>query len=313
MGAGLAAVATKVVGILITGIDPEGYASVSDVSRYLVDGQPLVAGDFSVWLGAGVAADLEVTVGDKVALVLPSPTVTPVGLFPRQKRFTVRGIVKSSSEVDGRAVYIHIGDAQRFFRLGKRIHGYQLRLENLFDASRVAQLAVSELGRERVFGRPWTRTHGNLFRAIGVQKTTMFVLLSFLVAVAAFNLVSTLVMVVDQRSGDVAILRTLGGDTATVVGAFVFLGATLGLAGVATGLLTGIGLAMALPHLYGWVTDAAGLDLMNQYFVSYLPVQVRPGDLVGISLTALMLCVLSTLYPAMRAAQLKPSEVLAHE
>ena len=120
-------------------------------------------------------------------------------------------------------------------------------------------------------------------------------------------------MIVDQRSGDVAILRTLGGDTATVVGALVFLGAILGLAGVATGLLTGIGLAMALPQLYSWVTDAAGLDLMNQYFVSYLPVQVRPGDLVGISLTALMLCVLSTLYPALRAARLKPSEVLAHE
>jgi lipoprotein-releasing system permease protein len=157
------------------------------------------------------------------------------------------------------------------------------------------------------------RTHGNLYRAIGVQKSTMFVLLSFLVAVAAFNLVSTLVMVVDQRSGDVAIMRTLGSDTGTVVGAFVLLGATLGLVGIGAGLAAGVGLSLLLPALYAWVSDTFGLDLMNQYFVSYLPVRVLPMDLVGISVTALVLSVLSTLYPALRAAALQPSEVLAHE
>ena len=157
------------------------------------------------------------------------------------------------------------------------------------------------------------RSHGNLYRAIGVQKTTMFVLLSFLVAVAAFNLVSTLVMVVDQRSGDVAILRTLGSDTGTVVAAFVLLGATLGLTGIGLGLLVGCAVALLLPGLYGWVSTTWQLDLMNQYFVSYLPVQIQAADLVGICLTALLLCVFSTLYPAWRAAGLKPSEVLAHE
>jgi len=146
-----------------------------------------------------------------------------------------------------------------------------------------------------------------------VQKTTMFVLLSFLVAVAAFNLVSTLVMVVDQRSGDIAIMRTLGSDTGTIVGAFVLLGATLGLVGIGTGLAAGVGISLVLPGFYAWVTDTFGLDLMNQYFVSYLPVRVLPMDLVGISVTALVLSVLSTLYPALRAAALRPSEVLAHE
>jgi len=156
-------------------------------------------------------------------------------------------------------------------------------------------------------------THGNLYRAIGVQKSTMFILLSFLVAVAAFNLVSTLVMVVNQRSGDIAILRTLGSDTSTIIAAFVLLGILLGGVGIVVGALSGAGIASVLPEIYRWVTDLLGLDLMNQYFVSYLPVEVRLEDLQGIVLTALALCVISTLYPAWRAATLRPSVVLAHE
>jgi lipoprotein-releasing system ATP-binding protein len=146
----------------------------------------------------------------------------------------------------------------------------------------------------------WTRTHGNLYRAIGVQKSTMFILLSFLVAVAAFNLVSTLVMVVNQRSGDVAILRTLGGGTGTVVGAFVLLGLLLGGAGICSAPPLGAA-SRGLPPLYDWISGALELDLMNQYFVNYLPVEVRLADLTGIVGTAFVLCLLSTFYPAWRA------------
>jgi len=312
-GIGLAAVATDVTSVVITGVDPDRYAEVSDLLRFVPEDARLEAGEFGVLLGAGVAAALDVSVGDRVALVLPNATVTPAGLFPRQKRFRIVGLVRSRSEVDATAAYIHIADAQRLFRLGNTIHGYQLRLTDLFAAAEVAQLATQSLGSERVYARTWMRTHGNLYHAIGVQKSTMFVLLSFLIAVAAFNLVSTLVMVVDQRSGDVAIMRTLGSDTGTVVGAFVLLGATLGLLGVGAGLIIGSAVTLALPSLYAWATDVFGLDLMNQYFVSYLPVDIRLQDLLGISLTALLLCVLSTLYPALRAAGLRPSEVLAHE
>ena len=156
-------------------------------------------------------------------------------------------------------------------------------------------------------------THGNLYRAIGVQKSTMFILLSFLVAVAAFNLVSTLVMVVNQRSGDIAILRTLGSDSATIISAFVLLGVLLGGVGILVGALVGLAIGTVLPDLYSWITNLLSLDLMNQYFVSYLPVEVRLADLRGIVLTALGLCTLSTFYPAWRAAALKPSVVLAHE
>ena len=141
----------------------------------------------------------------------------------------------------------------------------------------------------------------------------MFVLLSFLVGVAAFNLVSTLVMVVDQRRSDVAILRTLGSDSRTVVWAFLLLGTTLGLIGIAAGVLAGVLVSLLLPDFYLWLTGVLTVDLMSQYFVNYLPVQIRFADLLGIALTALLLSMLSTLYPAWRAVRLKPSEVLAHE
>ena len=312
-GAGLAAVADKISGVLITGIEPERYADVSDLHRYLDPQVDLVAGEFGVLLGAGLADELRVSPGDRVTLVLPNATVTPAGLFPRQKRFTLKGIVRSQSEVDGRAAYIHQSDAQRLFRLGSRVHGYQVRLADLFQANQVAQLALEHAGRDRMFARSWMRTHGNLFRAIGIQKTTMFVLLSFLVGVAAFNLVSTLVMVVDQRSSDVAILRTLGSDTTTVVSAFVLLGTALGTTGIVAGLAVGFIVSTLLPGLYAWASSSFDLDLMSQYLVSYLPVEVRLEDLLGIALTALLLCIASTLYPAWRAARLQPAEVLAHE
>ncbi len=312
-GAGLAAVRDRVSGVLISGILPQAYTRVSDYRRHLQGPADLVGGTYRAVLGAGVARELDVDVGDDVTVVLPAATVTPAGIFPRQKRFRVSGILRSRSEVDARAVYLHLDDAQKLFRLGERIHGYQLRLDDLFAANQVAMSAVARLGRDRVVAQSWMRTHGNLYHAIGVQKSTMFVLLSFLVAVAAFNLVSTLVMVVNQRSGDVAILRTLGGGTGTVVGAFVLLGVLLGGVGIALGAALGTALALGLPPLYEWITAALELDLMNQYFVSYLPVQVRVSDLTGILLTALGLCVLSTVYPAWRAATLAPSRVLAHE
>ncbi|MBX3707515.1 MAG: lipoprotein-releasing ABC transporter permease subunit [Pseudomonadales bacterium] len=314
-GTGLAAVAGHAVGVLVWGVDSARQGHVSDYGRYLEGPQQgaLQAGAYRVILGAGVAARLGVGVGDSVALVLPTATVTPAGVLPRQKRFTVSAILRSRSEVDARAALIHIGDAQRLFRLGGGIHGYQLKLVDLFAAERVARAGVDALGFERVYASTWMRTHGNLYRAIGVQKSTMFVLLSFLVAVAAFNLVSTLVMVVNQRSGDVAILRTLGAGTGLIVRAFVLLGLLIGATGIAAGAVLGTLIAAALPGVYRVVTETFTLDLMNQYFVSYLPVQIRLGDLTGIVVTALVLAGLSTLYPAWRAAVLKPSRVLAHE
>ena len=215
-GAALVAVADGVGAVMVTGMEPESYESVSDVHQF-VRGRMPQAGEYGVLLGDQVAQRLGVAIGDAVTLVLPSATVTPAGLFPRQKRFVITGLLDSQSDLDGRAAYVRLTVAQKLFRLGDRIHGYQARLDDLFAALEVGSAGVLALGPQRLFARSWMRTHGNLYQAIGMLKSTLFVLLSFLIAVAAFNLISTLVMVVDQRSGDIAVLRTLGSDTSTLI------------------------------------------------------------------------------------------------
>ena len=245
-----------------------------------------------------------------MTLVLPMATITPAGAFPRQKRFEVVGLLRSESELDTRAAFVHLEDAQRFMRLGDRVQGYQVKLDDFFGAAQVARESVALLGHDRFFARTWMRTHGNLYRAIGTQKMMMFVLLAFLVGVAAFNLVSSLVMAVEQRGPDMAILKTMGAGPGSVMGSIVLLGALIGGMGTVAGIVLGTAAAAALPNLFAWVSDRLALDLMNQYFINYLPVDIRVVDVATIAGTAFGLCVLSTVYPARRAARLLPREVL---
>ena len=339
---GLATGAGKVQGVLLTGIDPAGYSGVSDLAGYLEPGaandesRPGAAAPgaaakdpasgaegalanvlrpraYGAILGTRLAARLGVGVGDKVTLVLPTATITLAGAFPRQKRFEVTGLLRSESELDTRAAFVHLQDGQRLMRLGDRVQGYQLKLHDFFDAPGAARESLALLGRDRFVARTWMRTHGNLYRAIGTQKTMMFVLLAFLVGVAAFNLVSTLVMAVEQRGPDMAILKTMGADTRSVTGSFVLLGALIGGVGTAAGIAVGTAVAAVLPAVFGWISDTLALDLMNQYFINYLPVDIRLTDVAAIAGTAFGLCVISTVYPAWRAALLLPREVLAHE
>ncbi len=332
---GLAAGADKVQGMLLTGILPQGYQRVSAVGRYVhlgndspvaagspaqADAVPVAAGldglrpgAFRVVLGARLAARLGAQLGDRVTLVLPSATITPAGAFPRQKRFEVVGLLQSHSELDSRAVFVHLADAQRLLRLGGQVHGYQVRLEDFFAAGQAGRDSLAALGQERFYARSWMRSHGNLYRAIRVQKTTMFVLLAFLVGVAAFNLVSTLVMAVEQRGADIAILKTMGVDTGSLMAGFILLGTLIGGLGILAGIAVGCLAAAALPLLFGWINDGFALDLMSRYFINYLPVDVRPADVVAIAATAFVLCLASTAYPARRAAGLLPRRVLAHE
>lgn len=335
-GMGLAAGPDKVQGALITGIDPEQYAEVSDLSRHLdsassnAEGgglgaeaetpgdarglESLQAGAYGAILGARLAARLNLRVGDRLTLVLPAATLTPAGLFPRQKRFQIVQLLRSQSEFDSRAVFVHLADAQRLFRLGERVQGYQLKLHDLFQAEEAGRQSLAQLGGEaRFVARSWMQTHGSLHRAIGAQKATMFVLLAFLVGVAAFNLVSMLVMAAEQRGPDIAILKTLGAGAGTLARSFLVLGALVGGLGIAAGLAIGVLTAAALPGLFAWASQTFSLDLMSQYFISYLPADIRLQDLAGISATAFALCLLSALYPARRAAALSPSRELAHE
>jgi len=320
--AALVAAGDRVQGVLLTGMRPDEYASVSDWYRYLDPGRVSEAGatggvlddsSFDIVLGDDVARSLDVEAGDSVSVILPSGTVTPAGVFPRQKRFRLAAILNSASDLDGHAAYVHLRDAQKLLRLGDGIHGYQLRLEAFFAAPETGRVLSAQLGRQRFVARSWMHTHGNLYQAIAMQKVTMFVLLAFLVAVAAFNLVSTLVMVVDQRAADVAILRTMGSSRTTIVGAFVTLGMLIAVGGIGIGIVSGTLIANALPGLYSWTSTTLELELMSQYVVNYLPVEVRKADLTGIGVTALVIALLATLYPVLRAARLLPGEVLAYE
>ncbi len=311
----LLAAGERVAGVGVYGVQPAEYAAVSDIFRYQVAGsyERLAPRSYGVVLGARLAQRLDVVVGDTVSIVMPTATVSPVGLLPRQRSFEVVALVDSQSESDGRNAYVHINDAQRLFRMGERISGYQLRLVDLFDidaAYRAVDAAFLEGG---MIVRPWTRVHGNLLQAILTQKLTMFVLLSFLVGVAAFNLISGLVMVVDQRSADVAVLRTLGSRTPKIVGIFVVLGVLLGAVGVLLGTAAGVALAASLPDLYTHLSQALETDLMTEYFIGYLPVEVRTADVSAIVIVSALLTVLATLFPAWRAARLRPARVLAHE
>jgi len=239
----------SVSGAMLTGINPESYSDVSDLHKYVdVDAGVLdrfAASRFGLLLGKGLARELGVGAGGQVTVVLPEGSVSPLGVHPRQRRFEVIGLIDSKSEFDNGSAFTLIRSAQKMFRAADDIHGYQLRLHELFEAEEIGRAANVALGRG-YFSTSWMRTHGTLYHAIGLQKLTMFVLLSFLVGVAAFNLVSTLVMVVNERRADVAVLRTLGTSTSVVMVAFITLGLVIGLLGVVLGVLAGVALGALL-------------------------------------------------------------------
>ncbi len=314
-GPGVAVNGDEVQGILLMGVEPGQHRRVSNLERFLIGGDlaELQPGGFGVVLGARLALGLGVGVGDSITLVLPEGSLTPFGLLPRQKRFQVIALLRSGSELDGRAAYIHLADAQRFLKLDANIHGYQLKVLDLDLADFAVRAGMDSLSPGRFYARTWRHSHGNLHQAIATQKASMFVLLAFLVVVAAFNLISALVMTVEQRKADIAILKTMGAKTGILVGSFVVLGALIGSMGVLIGILCGCLMASALPALFAWINTSLNLDLMNQYFISYLPVDIWLGDVARIAAVAFGLCVVCTVYPAWCAARLLPSQVLAHE
>ncbi len=314
-GAGLAVTLDQSAGVSVTGIDPQLHDQASNLTRY-VGTEAMAAlqpGSFNVLLGLALAEELGLQPGSRFTLVLPDANVTLAGIRPRQKQVTLAGVVDSKSELDKRTLYMHIDDAALLFRLTGAVHGLQVRTADLFAVGDISGQLL-RLDTQVSFSiSTWMRQHGNLYQAIGFQRAMLFLLLSLLVGVAAFNLVSSLIMVVNQRRGDVAILRTLGADGRTIVLAFVMLGGLVGLLGVGLGLLLGVLGSLFIQDGYLWLETHLGLNLMSQYFVTYLPAELRLADLMLVALVAFGLCFLSTLYPAWRAAALKPADVLRYE
>ncbi|MDX9740227.1 MAG: lipoprotein-releasing ABC transporter permease subunit [Gammaproteobacteria bacterium] len=307
----------RVSGAMLRGIDPllEGEVSELPEKMRLGSMDDLVPGEFGIVLGRELARALGVTIGDRVVVITPQATVTPAGFLPRLKRFTVVGMFEIGMfEYDSALALMHVEDASTLFRLDGGVSGVQLRLADMFLAPRfAADLAADMPFDYRVLD--WTQQHANFFRAVQMEKTVMFVILLLIVAVAAFNLVSTLVMLVTDKQADIAILRTLGASPAAVMGVFIVQGAVVGLVGTVLGVIGGVALAQNIDVVVPALERLLGIRFLapDVYYISDLPSDMRWHDVGSVGVIAFVLCLLATLYPAWRAARVHPAEALRYE
>ncbi|MBD8525274.1 lipoprotein-releasing ABC transporter permease subunit [Pseudomarimonas arenosa] len=305
-------------GGLLRGILPDQEPKVSEVASKMKAGslEELRAGEFNIVLGIELAAYLGVRLGDKVTVFVPEFRASPVGALPQMRRFTVVGVFEAGAqEYDFGLALIHMEDAQKLLRFGASVTGVRLKLHDMFQSWTVAQDLGAELGGYYQV-RDWTREHANFFRAIKTEKLVMFVILSLIVAVAAFNLVSSLVMLVTDKQADIAILRTLGMTPRQVMAAFVVQGTAIGIVGVLSGLLGGILLTANLQTVVSFLEDTFGFEALPSdvyYITGGIPTLMRAADLQQIGLIAFVLCMLATIYPAWRASRVDPAAALRYE
>ena len=316
-GRGMLVAGSRSAGVQLRGIEPAQEGAVSALARLATAGgaPPLEAGDYGIVLGAALAAQLGVGPGDRVLLVVAQGNVTPAGVVPRMRRFTVAGTFEAGMyEYDRGLALLHLADAQRLLRLGSDVTGLRYAIEEPYAASRFIRGLAVDLGGG-FYISDWSRQHANFFRSIQVTRTIMLVVLLLVVAVAAFNIVSTLVMVVKEKRGDIAILRTLGSTPREVLSVFVAQGTVIGLVGTLAGVALGLAIAFNLTGIVGALEAWLGMTLVDArvYFIDELPADVRAGEVLRVALTALALGVLSTLYPAWRAARTAPAEALRSE
>ena len=303
-------------GVIVRGINPALEPGVTDLSPGMNNAalSQLKSGEFGVVLGIDLARMLGLRVGDPVTLVAPSGQVTPAGVVPRLKQMTLVGTFSSGHyEYDSALALLHVDDAARIFRL-EGPSGVRLKLRDLHEARQVAQELAMQLPSE-VLVRDWTQQNRTWFAAVQVEKRMMFIILTLIVAVAAFNLVSTLVMTVTDKRADIAILRTLGASPASIMGVFVVQGAMVGvigtLSGLALGLLVAFNIDVIVPALES-LFHASFLP-KDIYLISHMPSDPQSADIVPIALIALVLAFVATLYPSWRASQVNPAEALRYE
>lgn len=314
---GLLSSGDAVRGAIVRGVLPEAEDKVADIGQHMRSGklEALKAGEFGIVLGADLARNLHALIGDKVVLIAPQGQVTPAGLIPRLKQFTVVGVFEvGMHEYDSGLALVHLEDAQRLYQLGDTVSGVRLKLEDLFAARAVAADLRAGLGPE-AFATDWTRSHANYFRAVEIEKRMMSIILTLIVAVAAFNIVSTMVMVVTDKKSDIAILRTLGVTPRSVMGIFMVQGTVIGLFGTLLGMAGGISLALNVETVVPFIENLFGIRFLSPdvYLISEVPSDMHWSDVLHITAVAFVLSLLATLYPAWRAARTQPAEALRYE
>jgi lipoprotein-releasing system permease protein len=308
---------TRVQGALLRGVLPEAEPRVSELAAKMKQGSldALEPGEFGIVLGKELALWLGADLGDPVTVMVPEARTTPIGVLPQMRRFTVVGIFEAGmQEYDLQLAVVHIEDAQKLLRMGEGVTGVRLKLTDMFQAWHVARDLADRMG-EFYRVRDWSRDHANFFRAIRMEKTVMFVILSLIVAVAAFNLVSSLVMLVTDKQADIAILRTLGLTPRSVMGVFMVQGTLIGIVGIVLGLAGGVLLTLNLHRVAAVLESMLGFELMpaDVYYITGVPTELRGDDVGFIAGVAFVLCMLATIYPAWRAARTDPATALRYE
>ena len=305
-------------GTIVRGVIPSEEDKVAEFGRHMQAGafEALQPGRFGIVLGRDLAHALRVRMGDKLTLIAPQGLVTPAAVLPRVKQFEVVGIFEAGMyEYDSGLALVHLADAQALYRLGDAVSGVRLKLDDLFAAPRVARELALTISTAGLTVADWTRSHANFFRAVALEKTMMTLILFLIVAVAAFNIVSTLVMAVQEKYADIAILRTLGASPASIMTIFVLQGTIIGFVGLAAGVAGGLAIAHNLDVVIPALEALTGATLWNKeiYYINELPSQVLAADVVSIVSVSFVLTLLAALYPSWRASRVNPAEALRYE
>lgn len=304
----------QVSGVIVTGVEPEYEKKVSIIGNHIIEGQfeALKAGDFGIVLGKSVVETMGLTLGDKVTLVLPEASASAVGVIPRFKRFTLVGVFSISPEIDSTSGFVAMRDAGVLLRLPEGAQGIRLKMNDIFNAKSAA-IQAQNIDPDRLMANDWTSTHGNLFSAIQMEKAMVGLLLFLIIVVAAFNIVSSLVMLVTDKKSDIAILKTFGASPTLIMQVFMVQGMIIGVIGTIAGTILGVTFALTVSDLLGWINQAFGLHLFDAYFVNYLPSYVKLADVLLITSASFLLSFLMTIYPALRASKIQPAQTLRYE
>ncbi|WP_075185230.1 lipoprotein-releasing ABC transporter permease subunit [Teredinibacter haidensis] len=315
-GKGLLSFGSTVKPIQLQGIDPAYEKNISAVGEHMILGELeyLQPGEYHIVMGALMARYMGLSIGDKVSITLPEVSVTPAGIFPRSKRFTLVGVFEVGAQVDQFLTLIHIRDAQKLFRRGKAVDGLHLKFDDIYRAPSAMNQLQQNIG-EGVTAKDWSQTQGSLFQAVKMEKTVVGLMLSIIIAVAAFNIITSLVMMVAEKRSDIAVLRTLGMSRWGIVQIFMVQGIAIGFIGILVGAFAGIVTAIWLPQIMGFIESHTGMQVFDPsvYFVAYLPSEWKLSDTLMVCGLSTFIAILATIYPAYRASKIEPAEALRYD
>ena len=306
----------QVLPVALTGVLPEKEANVTHLQDKMLIGSLTDLNHFGIILGRGIANHLGVMIGDQVTIMIPQATVTPAGMIPRFKRFTVKGVFSAGTgfNFDTKLAFINLADAQKLMQIGDDVSGLKMKIDNVYQAPEMSDQLMKTLGDSYQVSN-WTQQFGEFFQAVKMEKTMMFLILLLIIAVAAFNLVSSLVMVVNDKQAEIAILRTIGATPATILWIFIVQGMMVGFVGTVGGILSGLLLASNATAIVNALQSFFGMHVLSSsiYFVDYLPSKIMFKDVWEVCAMALMMSFMATIYPAWRASKTVIAEALHYE